>query len=90
MCLFDIHVLYGRYADDSDGNYNGFSNDGANLVDNMIASSNTCPYVRHVRVLNKDKSDHSPLSCGLEFITKPDLNVHIDNVETLTPIEKYL
>jgi len=81
--------LNARFAGDSDGNFTCFSNDGASLVDYMIASSNLFPYIRNVCVLDRDDSDHFPLSCELALIKKPVLNRQSIVVKPLTPIKRY-
>ncbi|XP_060562301.1 uncharacterized protein LOC132721934 [Ruditapes philippinarum] len=88
-CLFDIHILNGRFEGDIDGNFTCFSNDGASLVDYMIASSNLFSYIRNFCVLDRDDSDHFPLSCELALIKKPVLNMRGNDVEPLTPIKRY-
>jgi len=70
-------MLNGRFSRDSDGNFTCFSNDGASLVDYMIASSNLFPYIRNFCVLDKDDLDHFPIS--RESIV----------VESLKPIKRY-
>jgi len=87
--LFDIHILNGRFTDDSDGNFTCFSNDGASIVDYMIATSNLFPYIRSFCVLDRDDSDHFPLSCQFALINKSVLNAHMVDNETLTPIKRY-
>ena len=81
-CLFDIHILNGRFSGDSDGNLTCFSNDGASLVDYTIASSNLFPYIRNFYVLDRDDLDHFPISCELALIKKPVLNMQSNVVES--------
>jgi len=55
--VFDIHFLNGRLSGDRCGEF-VFSNDGASVVDYMIASSVLFKYITDFKVLSGDDSDH--------------------------------
>jgi len=56
--------LNGKFAGDSDGNFTCFSNDGASLVDYMIASSNLFPYIRN-EIFKATLDDIAPVFLAL-------------------------
>ena len=66
-CTFDIHILNGRLFGDKDGNFTCFANNGASVVDYMIASSSLFRYISDFKISDKDNSDHFPLICQLCF-----------------------
>ena len=65
-CTHDLHVLNGRFNDHL-GNFTCVSGDGASVVDYMIACENLFRYVTFFSVLNRDESDHFPISCNVKF-----------------------
>ena len=57
-------MFNGRFPSDIGGEYTCLSNDGVSAVDYMIASSVFFQYVTDFAVLDKDDSDHFPISCS--------------------------
>jgi hypothetical protein len=62
-CLFDIHILNGRFPSDKDGEFTCVSNDDSSVVDFMIASFSPFSYIKDFEVLARDESDHFPIYC---------------------------
>ena len=71
-CIFDVHFLNGRFSSDIDGNFTCISNDGASVVDYMLASSGLFYYIKDFCVIDRDESDHFPISCLLNLNQLPD------------------
>ncbi len=65
--IFDIHILNGHFPGDRCGEFTCFSNDGASVVDYMTASSLLFQYIKDFKDLDRDDSDHFPVSCVFEF-----------------------
>ena len=65
-CLFDIHVLNGRFNDIT-GNFTCFSGSGASVVDYMIACTHLFKYITYFDVIERDESDHLPITCTMRF-----------------------
>ena len=64
--MFDIHFLNGRFSGDRCGEFTCFLNDGASVVDYMIASSVLFKYITDFKVLSRDDSDHFPITCSFK------------------------
>ena len=88
-CLFDIHMLNGRLHGDHDGNFTCVSNDGASLVDYMLASSNLFQFFIDFHVLNYDDSDHFPLSCTIKLSRKAQTYDHEPETELLSQVKRF-
>lgn len=43
-----------------------FSGEGASVVDYMIVTEDLFKYITHFNVLDRDDSDHLPISCQLK------------------------
>ena len=57
-CEYDVHILNGRLFDDIDGNFTCISNDGLNIVDYILASTNLFELFSSFSVNEYDVSDH--------------------------------
>lgn len=66
-CTYSIHVLNGRLFRDNAGEYTCFANNGASVVDYMIASSTLFFYVTDFGVSNNMFSVHCPVYCTFTF-----------------------
>ena len=62
-CTFNINIFNGRLFNDKNGEYTYFANNGASVVDYMLASSNIFPNVTDFNVDNNMFSVHCPLYC---------------------------
>ena len=79
-CLFDIHVLNGRFNDITD-TFTCFSGSGAIVVDYMIACAHLFKYITYFDVLERDESDHLPITCTMIFninLIQPNHRDHND------------
>ncbi|MES9879852.1 MAG: hypothetical protein ABW185_03125, partial [Sedimenticola sp.] len=66
MCkMYGIHILNGRFSSDKGGNYTCIANDGASIVDYMIASSSLFPLLSDFKVGDRSETVHFPLMCTL-------------------------
>ena len=66
-CTFNTHVFNGRLFNDKNGEYTCFANNGASVVNYMLASSSIFPYVTDFPVDNSMFSVHCPLYCAFSF-----------------------
>ena len=66
-CLFDVHILNGRFSNDINGEYTCNANDGVSVVDYIAASTDLFPYISNFEVLDIDESDHFPITCTLSL-----------------------
>ena len=82
-CTYDVHTLNGRLFSDIDGNFTCFANNGASIVDYMIASSSLFKYITDFRIGDKDSSVHFPLHCQLCF-KSVSYNQSSYNIDTST------
>ena len=88
-CVFDVHFLNGRFVDDYEGHVTCFANDGASLVDFMIASSKLFSFVNTFKDLERDDSDHFPISCSIRLEKKAYNNSVISTHDMTTPVTKF-
>ena len=56
-CTYNIHIVNGRCSDDSDGNYTCIANEGHNVVDYHLASSELFPFISYFNIEMRDESD---------------------------------
>ena len=67
-CAFDVHVFNGRLFNDGEGEYTCLANDGASVVDYMIASSALFCNVTNFGVDDYCFGAHFPLYCEFQFV----------------------
>lgn len=60
-----MRILNGR-LDDQSVYLTCFSGEGASVVDYMIVTEGLFKYIKHFNVLDRDDSDHPPISCKLK------------------------
>ena len=73
-CTYGIHVLNGRLFNDIQGEYTCFVNNGASVVDYMMASTNLFPYFSDFGVSDNLFSIHCTVrlnSKGIAFKATP-------------------
>jgi len=66
-CTFDVHFFNGRLFSDKNGEFTCFANNGASVVDYMIASTTLFKHVTDFAVANHAFSVHCPISCKFSF-----------------------
>lgn len=65
-CTHNMHILNGRF-DDVTGNFTCINNLGASVVDYIIASGSLFSYINRFLVLDRDESDHFPITCVIQL-----------------------
>ena len=88
-CVFDTHILNGRFPGDKDGQFTCISNDGASVVDYMIASSELFDHIINFKVLDRGESDHFPITCQMKMDYTDDKNIVSNNRGKLSNFRKY-
>ena len=66
-CIYDVHILNGRFPGDVDGEFTCFANEGLSVVDYILISSHLFKNVKDFWVINDDRSDHFPIKCSLQI-----------------------
>lgn len=73
-CTYGIHTLNGRLFNDTEGNYTCIANEGASIVDYMIASTHLFQFFTDFGIDDMDWSVHFPLFCKLNFTLNEQYN----------------
>ena len=84
-CTYGIHDLNGWLFKDIEGNFTCTANNGASIVDYMIASTQLFQYFTDFGIGELDQSDHFPLFCciHLKFNTQDSNASHTqDDLKT--------
>ncbi|MES9884604.1 MAG: hypothetical protein ABW185_27480, partial [Sedimenticola sp.] len=80
-CTYGIHVLNGRLFNDIAGEFTCFANNGASIVDYMIASSNLFQYVTNFGVSDNIFSVRCPVYCTFSFAACSTTNNHAYSID---------
>ncbi|KAK6182070.1 hypothetical protein SNE40_009834 [Patella caerulea] len=59
--LLNVHIVNGRYSNDSPGEFTWITYNGASVVDYLIVSSDFYKLIQNFCVTNRTESDHLPL-----------------------------
>ena len=66
-CTYGMHTLNGHLFNDTEGNFTCIANDGASIVDYMIAATHLFQFFTDFGINDMDWSVHFPLFCKINF-----------------------
>lgn len=88
-CTYGIHALNGRLFADTEGNYTCIVNNGASVVDYMLASTNLFDMFTDFGIDDKDNSIHFPIYCQLKLCYSGALNERSQNTDLIEAWSKF-
>lgn len=88
-CTYGIHALNGRLFADTESNYTCIANNGASVVDYMLASTNLFDMFTDFGIDDKDNSIHFPIYCQLKLCYSGALNERSQNTDLIEAWSKF-